>query len=233
MKSTIIDKKILLLEFPGGDNGEDNREACMSMVRIDAFWECPDERIRGKRFDWDTLIEALSDENGNMDIYETDGVKQNFFQYMDGFNVSKTNATRFIQKFSISGFTSREKKFIPLIMSLPYNGYVIGVVENGWITTRKHEFAHAFSYVYPEYRKRVSAIVNSMSADLKQRFWNGLSAMGVYSEDVLDDEIQAYLSGYAEDEFREYFPEIPVEEISPYQVKISTIFEQYYKKYGR
>lgn len=228
MKSTIIDKKILLLEFPGGENGDDNRECSLSMIRIDLFWESPDDSIKFKYSDWDTLIESISDENGNMDIYEWDGVKQNFFQYMDGYNVSKVNADNFLNTFK-GKLTERELKFANLIKNLPCNGYIIGIVKNGLDTTRRHEFAHAFSSIYRDYKMRVTKIVKSMPSDLKERFWHGLQAMD-YTREVLDDEIQAYLVGYDPVEFVSFFPDIPVSEIENYQKQISYIFEMYYSK---
>lgn len=219
MKSTIYNGKILLVEFPEGEN---NRDVCLALHRLSAFYESP--ILAGKRFTHDQWLETIMDGEGNMNIYEWFGEFYSYFQYWDGFNLPKKVLDKFECVFKDS-LTDREKAIIKAARKLPHDGYIIALTENGLQTTRRHEFAHALFYTIKAYKQESLAVVASMPQSLKDKIWANLQRYG-YSLDVLSDEIEAYLVAFDEEESPVYFPDI-FEELRPYAEQMALIYPKY------
>lgn len=221
MITKIIDKKILYVEYPN------NKELNLATYRSDSFWE-GDPSLVGRKFSTDEWLDTISDDNGNFNIYEWQGVMQGYLEYWDGMNMSLTDFNRFVKKFN-GELSQREKDVKKFADKLDRGGYIIYVATGGLVTTLRHEFAHAFAYVYPEYKKSVQAIVDSITPEIKDKFIRGL-AMSGYNPDVYNDEIQAYIVGYDPIEYQSYFPELTPEEVQLYFEQITAIFDVYYNK---
>ena len=72
------------------------------------------------------------------------------------------------------------------------NAYIIGAkdTEN---STFQHEVAHGLYYTNKEYKELMDEITEAIPLDTYLKFRNNLLKMG-YTESVVNDEIQAYLS---------------------------------------
>ncbi len=208
--------EILLLEYPS------NMETNLATFRISEFFEGD---LKGKKFTTDQFIEAWSDEDGNMDIFEYNGKYLSYFAYWDGLNFTKKSLDKFALKFALE-LSAREKD---VIRAARKSSYIIALTENGAESTRRHEFSHSFSFTDKAYKAQVFAIVESIPKELRDKFVAGLDGMGYTVGDPAyeNEEIHAYLVGYDEEEYESFFPLIQPEEVAPY---VSSIGEIYGKK---
>jgi len=208
--------EILLLEYPS------NLAMNLAAFRISEFFE---GNLKGKKFTTDQFIEEWSDENGNMDIFEYNGKFYSYFSYWDGLNFTKKVLDKFAVKFE-SELSTREKE---IIRASRKSSYIIALAENGAQSTRRHEFAHAFSFTDKAYKTKVFEIVESIPKELRDKFVSGLEGMGYSIGDPAyeNEEIHAYLVGYDQKEYRSFFPLILPEEVAPY---VASIGEVYAKK---
>lgn len=212
MKATKFGE-ILLLEYPS------NLEMNLSTFCISEFFEGD---LKGKKFTTDQFIEEWSDENGNMDILEYAGKFYSYFSYWDGINFPKKVLDKFAVKFE-SNLSVREKE---IIRAARKSSYIIALAENGAKSTRRHEFAHAFSFTDKAYKTKVFEIVESIPKELRDKFVSGLEGMGYSIGDPAyeNEEIHAYLVGYDQKEYENFFPLILPEEVAPYVVSIGEIY---------
>ena len=212
MKSTRFGE-ILLLEYPS------NLEINLAAFRISEFFEGD---LKGKKFTTDQFIEEWSDENGNMDILEYGGKFYSYFSYWDGINFTKKVLDKFAVKFE-SDLSVREKE---IIRAARKSSYIIALAENGAQSTRRHEFSHAFSFTDKAYKTKVFEIVESIPKELRDKFVSGLEGMGYSIGDPAyeNEEIHAYLVGYDQKEYENFFPLILPEEVATYVASIGEIY---------
>lgn len=72
--------------------------------------------------------------------------------------------------------------------------YVIAVSSKNNISkTFKHEISHGLFFLNPEYKKEMLELVNKISLSKRTKLKTKLSQMG-YADDVIDDEIVAYMA---------------------------------------
>ena len=214
MKSTRFGE-ILLLEYPS------NLEINLAAFRISEFFEGD---LKGKKFTTDQFIEEWSDENGNMDILEYGGKFYSYFSYWDGINFTKKVLDKFAVKFE-SDLSVREKE---IIRAARKSSYIIALAENGAQSTRRHEFSHAFSFTDKAYKTKVFEIVESIPKELRDKFLSGLEGMGYSIGDPAyeNEEIHAYLVGYDQKEYENFFPLILPEEVATYVASIGEIYAE-------
>jgi hypothetical protein len=171
----------------------DKFDRAMTFCRVQEFYESPSSEFRGKNFSiWD-YMKWYNDE------YECG------FNYMNdwsGFNVPL--------KVAINCFSKLKKKETPyddvmqeIILKIEqlmfhkrgvrdYNAYIIGTSD--WLsTTFEHEVRHGLYSTNKEYQTSANEIVQSIDVEDYRTFKYNLIGMG-YTEKVIDDEIQAYLS---------------------------------------
>ena len=215
MKSTRFGE-ILLLEYPS------NMEMNLSTFRISEFFEGD---LKGKKFTTDQFIEEWSDENGNMDTLEYDGKFYSYFSYWDGINFTKKSLDKFTAKFVLE-LSAREKEIIRA--AFRGSSYIIALTENGSQSTRRHEFSHAFSFTDKAYKTKVFEIVESIPKELRDKFLSGLEGMGYSIGDPAyeNEEIHAYLVGYDQKEYENFFPLILPEEVATYVASIGEIYAE-------
>jgi len=207
--------EILLLEYPS------NMEMNLATFRISEFFE---GNLKGKKFTTDQFIEEWSDEDGNMDIFEYNGKYLSYFAYWDGLNFTKKSLDKFMVKFALE-LSAREKE---IIRAARKSSYIIALTENGAESTRRHEFSHAFSFTDKAYKEKVFEIVESIPKELRDKFLSGLDGMGYSIGDPAyeNEEIHAYLVGYDQKEYENFFPLILPEEVVPYVVIIGEIYSK-------
>jgi hypothetical protein len=190
---------------------ETQYELCMSLVRMQEFYESP--KFKGRYFTLEQYMDYWCKEFG-------DGA----FTYTttwNGFNLPGKVIYDWIQKFdepydrrkeSCDGtktlrdrevyFLKQIKKLMDKEMGFTLDDdlekiYVIGTHKNDRAKDRRqvieHELAHAMYYLYPEYRRGCKKLLKSIS---KREYWevkNALIREG-YVKNVIDDELQAYFS---------------------------------------
>jgi hypothetical protein len=190
------------------------KEQTLSMFRLSEFSEGK-EGIKGRHFTPDEFIDRYSDEKGDL----------NYFSFWDGFNIPIREINNFLHKFSKSEISKREKKIIKAVRFMPITGTLI-TCEQGDENTLKHETAHAKFADNEEYRNEVLDVVHSIDFLIKKEFKNGLLKNG-YSEEVIPDEIHAYILAYDQEDMDELEIKVQFSDIEKYHNKLSSIYDNY------
>ena len=173
-----IRKNIYLIE------ADHQIELTTTFARPQEFYESPYKEIRGKYF---TLSEFI-------DVYSRKG---DFTYYTDwvGFNFPGEVLNRFFRLFRRD--MSKKELILKKLVQKVYKNkrdkfYIIAAVKNSALTI-KHEIAHAYWYLYPEYRRNVEIAIKRIPKKLYNLAKRTLLNME-YDVRFVDDEIQAYLS---------------------------------------
>jgi hypothetical protein len=170
---------------------KDDYDLAMLFCRVQEFYESPNTKFRGQNFSiWD-FIEWYSRERNGSFTYPTDWA---------GFNIPFEALEECMQGLQEpeSPYDKEMQRIYNLINGMkPKEGraYIIGVPDIH-SETFNHEVCHALYYVDDEYKKIADSITNEFKKSLESAyhiFKRNLLGMG-YTEDVVDDEIQAYLT---------------------------------------
>lgn len=107
-----------------------------------------------------------------------------------GFNIPSKVLKPFIQG-DFDPLTAREQKLVELARKVKGEFYIIGATreDEDLNDTIKHEFVHGAFATNPEYRQDVIRCIKAHRPEVVRRV---LAGMG-YGDNVLDDEINAYL----------------------------------------
>ncbi len=208
MKITKLSPKRLLLEFAT------RKEMTLSNFRISEFFEGK-EGIKGQYFTADQFIDKYSDEKGDLD----------YFSYWEGFNYPKADLMIFYRTFE--DLSTREINIINASKQIDDNGYIISC-EEGDAMTIKHETAHAIFFENEEYKVKATEVINTLDSSIIEKYKNHLKEMG-YIEEVLIDEMNAYLVAFDQEEWDECFPSIKEEDIYSHRANLNGLFDNYNK----
>jgi len=171
----------------------DGYHRAMLFCRVQEFYESPNENFRGKNFSiWD-YIEWYSKEHNNTFTYTSD---------WSGFNIPLKTAWDCYEKLREheSPYDTQMESIIRTIelrmfhkkSRRNWNAYIIGAA-NMEGDTFQHEICHGLYATNKEYKQLVDEITLTIPTKNYQSFRNNLIDMG-YTDKVIDDEIQAYLS---------------------------------------
>lgn len=187
MKTTKLSDKALLIEFPT------RKEMNLTCFRMSEFSEgLPELR---KFYTPDIFIDLLSTKKGNI----------KYFSYWEGHNIPKKTIYNFSKVFK-GDISDREANVLVACKQINDDGYVIFAQEGDEITI-KHEKAHLYYHEEPVYKQCADALVEKIGANNIVEMNKGLLKEG-YTESVLQDERQAYLTAYDKEEFDEMFPKV-------------------------
>jgi hypothetical protein len=161
-------------------------DRAMLFCRVQEYYESPNTKFRGKDFSmWDYMKWYASNHNG--------------FSYAadwSGFNIPfdvLEKCYRNMQKFE-TPYDEVMYKIYWEIQTIKKDGkaYVIGAGDTtGW--TFQHEVCHGLWYTNAAYKKQAKIVLNTIDPNDYVIFRKNLLDMG-YTDKVIDDEIQAYLS---------------------------------------
>lgn len=165
-----------------------------TLMRVQEHYEGP--RFRGKVFQRDTYQHWYSKQS------YADGFS--YYQDWSGFNFPDWAAKGFASK-QFAPYTNAEKALLRELPSGRRKYYVIGT-SNEHLDACEHEVAHGLFYLIDDYRREMSALVQDPSLNRFRRFL--LEKKG-YHHTVLDDELQAYLTGAPKDLIDEDFDLTP------------------------
>ena len=172
---------------------KDDYDRAMTFCRVQEYYESPNDKFRGKDFSiWD-FMKWYSNERG---IFS-------YAQDWAGFNIPLPVAMNCYNMNMIDPLyeTPYDKVMHEIIRKVWHdilkkentsNGYIIGA-ENLTGKTFEHEVCHGLYSVNEDYRERVDKITSAIPVEHRIQFEYNLMDMG-YTESVIDDEIQAYLS---------------------------------------
>jgi hypothetical protein len=172
---------------------KDHYHRAMLFCRVQEFYESPNPQFRGKNFSiWD-YIEWYSREHGDVFTYTFD---------WGGFNIPLKTAWDCYEKLRWhespydevmeSIIRTIELKMFYKKNTRNWNAYIIGT-DSTESDTFEHEVCHGLYATNKEYKKLVDEVTLTISTKDYQTFRNNLIEMG-YTDKVIDDEIQAYLT---------------------------------------
>lgn len=206
--------KIILLSF------DSRYDLAMHFLRFQEYYESPHEAFKGKLFNLVDYMEWYSKEYG-----------EDSFTYPDdwsGFNVPSW-VLHDVVNGNIPDFNRYDGFMTDLYWKLAAEHgpsfYLIGARTSDE-QTLQHEIAHGFWYTTPEYKLQMQKLVDDLEPQIKEAFRNALLDNN-YCEDVVDDEIHAYLStglaGFLKDSLKE------VEGNPDFRKPFIKLFKKYYK----
>lgn len=167
-----------------------------SFIRIQEFYESPNYLIKNNYFTLEKLIHEYAIENGNHFDY---------FTRWAGFNIPGEILYAFSKKFK-GNLSEKEIDIFNCIMPLvnsredkekPF--YLIGTFNDHDIN---HELAHGLYYLDNDYKTKMDKLTVKLDDNIYSDITDELLTSG-YSEEVLLDEIQAYLSTSSLKEIKE------------------------------
>lgn len=172
---------------------KDHYHRAMLFCRVQEFYESPNPQFRGKNFSiWD-YIEWYSREHRDVFTYTFD---------WGGFNIPLKTAWDCYDKLREyeSPYDEVMDKIVGTIEMVMFNkkntrnwnGYIIGA-DSTDSDTFEHEICHGLYATNKEYKLLVDEVTETISTKDYLTFKNNLIEMG-YTDGVIDDEIQAYLS---------------------------------------
>lgn len=172
----------------------DSYQRGMLFLRYQEYYESPYNRFRGKNFDIFVF----------MDYYrKARGVKAFLYpRDWSGYNIPSNYLTKCY--VNLKGGTPYDEEMGQIIVKVMEDlkakfsrektpkFYLIGVdkIEGGIMD---HEISHAFFYLNSKYRKAVTDLVKKMSKKKYEGMRKIILELG-YREDVIVDEIQAFMS---------------------------------------
>ncbi len=170
IKITEIRSRVFQLEF------ESQLELASTFLRFEEFYESPE--FRGKIFTLKEFKEWYTKEKGAFTYYED----------WPAFNIPSSVLKPFIEG-EFDPLSNAEKQLISLFKNESGIFYIIGVVA-GAESLCDHELAHALFFTQSEYSKQVLSILKRYNiSEIKQE----LRGMSGYCEEVLDDEVNAWI----------------------------------------
>lgn len=190
---------------------------CASFLRLQEFYESDIEGIRGRFFTLETFMDAYARRMGNF-TYTTD---------WGGFNVPARAWRAWRTTFPDPTLLEKEKVLVTAVEDLlgpdgtQRDFYLIGSSEEsrdlrGLVG---HETAHALFALLPAYRQAMTGLVQAWreaSPGEWQTMTEKLLSMG-YMEDVLIDEVQAYLATSDDKDLYRHFSFAPLPERARFQ----------------
>lgn len=169
---------------------KDDYHLAMLFLRVQEFYESPNPRFRGNHFSIWEFIEWYSKEKGGSFTYASDWA---------GFNIPY-DVLRECYLNVIAIETPYDAIMQEIFATITYRkgegpAYIIGVPDTTGHTFI-HEVCHGMYYVNEDYKQAADSVTNellSVSPQSYYAFKKNLLGMG-YTDSVVDDEIQAYLS---------------------------------------
>jgi hypothetical protein len=191
-------------------------EIASMFMRPQEYYESPFENIQGKHFSVEEYIDQYVKETGGFTYY-TDWC---------GFNIPSENIKTFFQLFKYD-LTAKEILLDQLIRIINprMDGafYVIGCSKDEKQTI-KHELAHAYWYLYPEYKNEMLSYISWFSQ--YQSAVNSMITTGGYNQIVMKDEFQAYVATSSRDDLIKFFGWNS-------KVKIPSAIKKYFKEFDK
>jgi ribosomal protein S9 len=184
-------KNCLLLEF------NTQKDLALSFCRVEEYYE-GNPKVNGKYLSFVDFIDA----------FMTDDGKLNYFHYWTGFNIPGNIYKEWSQQ-NMSDKTYWELALADAVskkLDLEKPFYIIGGVK-GDTEVIDHEIAHALYYMNTEYKDLMDAANYQFYKNLRMEYCKmvkTLKKMG-YGENVIRDEVQAYMSTSGKKELVEKF----------------------------
>jgi len=159
-------------------SADSQRELGETFIRFQEFFEHPTEKFRNQIFTLGQIKNFYSVEYG-ADLYSTTWV---------GFNFPSKVLVPFRQRL-FDPLTSYEKELLDLLKYRYDDFYIIGAQNN---STLRHELSHAMYGYSVKYKNEIDEFISKNKTKFR-KIKKHILDKG-YHEDVVNDEIQAYVT---------------------------------------
>jgi hypothetical protein len=159
----------------------DTYDRCMLFLRVAEYYESPNIKFKNTNFN---IWEFIKQYQGGSFSYTRD---------WDGFNVP-LKVARECMSHELPWSTPYDLHMAKILTHINYklkDGYIIGV-DSLYSDTMKHEICHALYYLNEDYRDKVKKLISDIDPMDYFTMRENLISIG-YSQEVITDEIQAYL----------------------------------------
>jgi hypothetical protein len=201
---------------------KDDYDRAMTFCRVQEYYESPSEKFRGQNYSiWD-FIKDYSHINGSF----------SYPQDWGGFNIPLRVALACYE--NIEHETPYDKIMNDIIDNVKSmmlkkkdkaidRAYIIGA-ERTNTSTFIHEVCHGLYFTDKKYKNQVDKITSAIPREYHETLTYNLLEMG-YTESVIDDEIQAYLS--TNWKFSRFSKNVPVEVLFKYHEKYKKVLDKF------
>lgn len=196
---------------------KDDRLRARVFMRYQEFYESDSDSFRGKGFKWKDYVKFYKEKTKN-DIFT-------YHEDWSGYNIPCNSIESCIKLIPDLNFYDLIMfSVVDTIRDLVGNDnyYLIGIDQSTGEDPHLiyHEIAHGLWFSDPTYRNKQIANIETMNPATRNSLSKKISGLG-YGENVIDDEIQAYLStGVVQDMNR-------IKGIKDAQIPFKAVFDKY------
>jgi len=168
---------------------KDSYDRAMTFCRVQEYYESPNKKFRGKEFNIWEYMKWYSKAYGKGFSYTKD---------WSGFNLPYGVARKCLEEVtSDSPYDDHMWYILNRVEDMmdPYTkakAYIIGTGDDTG-TTFDHELCHGFWYTNKTYKRKAEELVKALPKKHYNKIKKELLSMG-YTNKVIDDEVQAYMS---------------------------------------
>lgn len=195
---------------------------CSTFMRLQEFYESPINGIRDHFFTLEQYMDAYAASRGNF-TYTKDWI---------GFNVPGTVIRKFFETFG-HDLLEKEKRLQATIQHLLDDSgrfYLIGTF--GIADAMNHEMAHGFWHVSNNYKQGMRDLIEALPKKEYAHLRECIKAKH-YADNVVDDELQAFMSTSGLEELRNIFPLISKRKLNTLHHQFKKLWEDTNGQYGK
>jgi hypothetical protein len=196
---------------------KDNRLRARVFMRYQEFYESDSDTFRGKGFKWKDFVKFYKEKTKNkIFTYHKDWA---------GYNIPCNSIESCIALIPDLNFYDLIMfSVVDTIKNIVGNDdyYLIGIDQSNGDDPSLiyHEVAHGLWFSSPEYKYQQKNNIEDMNPSVREQLSKKISGMG-YGQNVIDDEIQAYLSTGVGDNMRR------IKDIKQAQLPFKEVFDDY------
>lgn len=198
-------------------NFEDQYQMCMHFLRYQEFYESPNPKFRGHKFNLIEFMEWYSKKFGyGAFTYATD---------WGGFNFNSTVIPQ-VHALGIDDLNKYDIEMLKIYNKIkktaPEKFYIIGALGKSKNGALRHEVSHGLYYLDAAYKAEMDALTAKMNKKSRETLFKYLERIG-YTKEVFWDEAQAYMSTGLMENLKKYKS----------LTKATAPFEAVFKKYTK
>lgn len=196
---------------------KDDRLRARVFMRYQEFYESDSDTFRGKGFKWKDFVKFYKEKTKNkIFTYHKDWA---------GYNIPCNSIESCISLIPDLNFYDLIMfSVVDTIRNIVGNDdyYLIGIDQSNGDDPSLiyHEVAHGLWFSSPEYKYQQKNNIEDMNPSVREQLSKKISGMG-YGQNVIDDEIQAYLSTGVGDNMRR------IKDIKQAQLPFKEVFDDY------
>ena len=187
-------------------------------IRYQEYFECPNPAIRGQAFTLKDFKKWYQETKGKDTFtYATD---------FTGFNIPSIVISEVITKGILdpNKYDTIMKFIFKKLISINSGNFCLIGYKKGWDFALPHEIAHALYFLNPDYREEMQNCLYTLTALQRGKICQILRNH-LYGEQVLDDELQAYLS--AEIVANDWLSHLRIYGLNKKRLLFRKVFEKY------